>query len=127
MAAARLAPTTRQTIAMGTNALVSPLMTINAMAAMMLNPINTEKTNAGTVKNNHVWFPRSASTPMMIMPGRTRDKSMSWTGFTISPATSRLGGGCPEMVAGANSLSHSRAKSAPVPIRTHAANARAAP
>lgn len=34
-----------------------------------------EKTSAGRVKNNPFWFPRRASTPMIIMPGRTTDSN----------------------------------------------------
>lgn len=39
-AAARLAPTTTATIAIGTKPLVSPLTTISTIAAMMLDPIS---------------------------------------------------------------------------------------
>ncbi len=84
-----------------------------------------EKTSAGRVKNNPFWFPRRASTPMIIMPGRTTDRSMTWMGFIVSPATSRLAGACPERVAGTSSLNHNRAKSPPVTIRTHPAKTRA--
>lgn len=84
-----------------------------------------EKTSAGRVKNNPFLFPRRASTPMIILPGRTTDRSMTWMGFIVSPAISRLDGACPERVAGTSSLNHNRAKSPPVTIRTHPAKTRA--
>ena len=73
-----------------------PFIVIRTIAAMMLDPISAENTSHGANQNRPCSRRCSEATPATMKPGSTTDRSITWMGFTHSPASVRLAGTVPE-------------------------------